>query len=157
MGIEPQQKPSIRMSDQEIWDFVRDAHTGVLTTLKGDGSPVSLPTWFALLDRSIYVRTRGKKLLRIKNNPVSAFLVEDGELWSELRGVQMNGHAEIIEVSPELKERFLAETERKYARYRTSTKEMPVSSQHAYSGMTLMCFTPEGKVLNWNNRGLAVR
>ena len=52
MGIEPQQKPSIRMSDQEIWDFVRDAHTGVLTTLKADGSPVSLPTWFALLDRT---------------------------------------------------------------------------------------------------------
>ena len=71
MGIEPQQKPSIRMSDQEIWtSYVTVACTlGAPTTLKRDGSPVSLPTWFALLDRSIYVRTRGKKLLRIKKNP----------------------------------------------------------------------------------------
>ena len=58
--------PSPRMTEEEIWSFVTDAHTGILTTLRRDGVPIALPLWFACLDRRIYFRTRGKKLARIE-------------------------------------------------------------------------------------------
>ena len=32
-------KPSFRLTDDEIWAYVTDAHTGVMTTLRRDGSP----------------------------------------------------------------------------------------------------------------------
>ena len=60
---------SLRLSDDEVWEFVRDAHTGVMTTLRRDGMPISLPVWFAAVDRIIYIRTRGRKLQRIANDP----------------------------------------------------------------------------------------
>jgi hypothetical protein len=49
---------------QEIWDYVTDAPTGILTTL-GDGVPIAMPIWFACVDRTIYIRHAGKKLQRI--------------------------------------------------------------------------------------------
>ena len=63
--------PSPRMTDDEIWSFVTDAHTGIMTTLRRDGYPISLPLWFACLDRQIYLRTRGKKLQADRPRPTS--------------------------------------------------------------------------------------
>ena len=47
------------------------AHTGVLTSLRRDGAPVSLPVWFVALDRRIYVSgpARTKKFARIRVIP----------------------------------------------------------------------------------------
>jgi hypothetical protein len=45
----------IRLSVDEAWDTIDRAHTGILTTLRRDGVPVSLPVWFVVLDRRIYV------------------------------------------------------------------------------------------------------
>ena len=37
---------SVRMTSDEAWEFVAAAHTGILTTLRADGFPISLPVWF---------------------------------------------------------------------------------------------------------------
>lgn len=150
-----QKRPSVRMDDDELWEFIRDSHTGIFTTLKSDSSPIALPVWFALLDRTIYIQTRGKKLLRVKKNDVSSFLVEDGEHWAKLRAAHLSGSAEIIEAEEELQHRFRSEMDRKYDAFRTKREEMPESSQKAYaSGMQLVRFEPQGKILNWNNAHL---
>jgi nitroimidazol reductase NimA-like FMN-containing flavoprotein (pyridoxamine 5'-phosphate oxidase superfamily) len=147
-------RPTVRMDPDEIWDFVRDAHTGVLTTLKADGSPVSLPLWFAVVEREIYMQSRGKKLARLRRNPVSSFLVEDGERWAELRAVHMAGKGYVVVPEPAVQEAIAAEMERKYATYRTSTTQMPSATQAAYAQMAVVKFVPGGKVLNWNNAKL---
>ena len=50
---EQQPRRSFRLSDEEIWEFVTNAHTGIMTTLRRDGVPIAMPLWFAVVDRAI--------------------------------------------------------------------------------------------------------
>ncbi|MGD9703727.1 MAG: pyridoxamine 5'-phosphate oxidase family protein [Acidimicrobiia bacterium] len=148
---------SPRMSDDEIWAFVTDSHTGIMTTLRRDGMPISLPLWFVCLDRAIYVRTRGKKLARIANDPRAAFLVESGVAWSDLRAVHLTGRADLVDLDGALADRYRAEVDRKYAAHKTARSDMPKATADAYATAIggIVRFTPDERVLHWDNRKLA--
>jgi nitroimidazol reductase NimA-like FMN-containing flavoprotein (pyridoxamine 5'-phosphate oxidase superfamily) len=149
---------SVRMTDDEIWAFLRDGHTGILATLRSDGVPIMMPIWYAQVDRCVYVHTRGKKLARIRNDSRASFLVEAGERWAELRAVHLTGKAEIIEPDEALSGVIQAELDRKYATYRTAREEMPEATRGVYQqadGATVR-FTPDDRVLHWDNRKLGV-
>lgn len=146
---------SLRLTDDEIWTFVADAHTGVLTTLRRDGTPIALPVWFACIDRAIYVHTRGRKLQRIGHDPRASFLVEAGEAWAELKAVHLTGRAEQVELDDGLRARVDAESDRKYAAFRTAASDMPAAVAATYaSTMCWVRFTPDGRVLSWDNAKL---
>jgi nitroimidazol reductase NimA-like FMN-containing flavoprotein (pyridoxamine 5'-phosphate oxidase superfamily) len=147
---------SPRMTDDEIWEMVTDAHTGIMTTLRRDGVPIALPVWFVCLDRRLYVRTRGKKLLRIAHDPRSSFLVETGERWADLQAVHLTGVAEIVDLDAELAGRFRDEMDRKYAAFRTEAAAMPQATAEHYAATMngVVRFTPDARVLNWDNRKL---
>jgi nitroimidazol reductase NimA-like FMN-containing flavoprotein (pyridoxamine 5'-phosphate oxidase superfamily) len=144
------------MTEEEIWSFVATAHTGVMTTLRRDGVPISLPLWFVCLDRTIYVRTRGAKLRRIAHDRRASFLVESGEHWAELKAAHFTGRAEIVDVDPETSGRFRSEMDRKYAAYRTALKEMPTSTADHYARSLngIVRFTPDDRILQWDNAKL---
>jgi nitroimidazol reductase NimA-like FMN-containing flavoprotein (pyridoxamine 5'-phosphate oxidase superfamily) len=155
----PEKKPvSVRMTQGEIWDFLTNGHTGILTTLRRDGVPVSMPIWYAVVDRVIYIGTRGKKLVRIKHDARSSFLVETGERWAELRAVHLTGKSEIIEPAAELAARVNAEMDRKYAAYRTAPRAMPEATRNTYAQAKrgLVRFTPDERILNWDNSKLPI-
>ena len=151
-------KPSPRMSPEEIWDFVAESHTGILTTLRRDGVPMALPLWFACIDRTIYARTRGKKLLRIAHDPRAAFLVESGTRWAELKAVHMTGRAEIVDLDDDLGRRFREEIGRKYRSARATGTEMPTESADHYRTAVagVVRFTPDDRILNWDNAKLGL-
>ena len=90
---------SIRLSEDEAWEVLRTAHTGIFTTLRRDGFPVSLPVWFVVEDRTILVAGPAvtKKFARVRHDDRVSFLVESGERWRELRAVHVVGRAEIVE------------------------------------------------------------
>jgi len=146
---------SVRLTDQEIWDFVTDAHTGIMITLRSDGVPVALPLWFACVERTIYVHTRGKKLQRIARDPRASFLVESGEAWAELEAVHLTGRAEQIDLEGKLLAQVETETSRKYDAFRTPPDEMPAATARYYAAtMRWVRFTPDDRVLSWDNRKL---
>jgi nitroimidazol reductase NimA-like FMN-containing flavoprotein (pyridoxamine 5'-phosphate oxidase superfamily) len=145
------------MTDDEIWSFVTDSHTGILTTLRRDGMPIALPLWFVCIDQCIYARTRGKKLLRIQNDPRSGFLVESGYKWAELKAVHLTGRAEIMDLDEELSRRFREETARKYRSARMPSGEVPKETAEHYAKAVggVVRFTPDGgRILNWDNAKL---
>ena len=41
---------TVRMTDEEIWEFLSEGHTGIFTTLRRDGYPIALPVWYAVVD-----------------------------------------------------------------------------------------------------------
>ncbi len=147
--------PGFRLTPEEIWTYVADAHTGIMTTLRRDGMPIAMPIWFAAIDGFIYVNTRGKKLTRIANDPRASFLVESGEAWRDLQAVHFTGLAEVVDLDTELLQRVEAEVSRKYDRFRTDSADMPEQVAAAYAaGMSWLRFTPDARVLSWNNRAL---
>jgi len=147
---------SPRMNETEVWAFVTDAHTGIMTTLRRDGMPIALPVWFVCLDRQIYIRTRGKKLARIRHDARASFLVESGLAWTDLRAVHLTGSAEVVDLDDELAGRYHAEVDRKYSGFRTAVADMPADTARAYESAIggIVRFTPDPRVLNWDNRKL---
>ena len=151
------ERRGVRMTEDEAWAFLTDAHTGILTTLRRDGSPIALPVWFAVLDRRIYVVTRGKKVLRVQNDPRCSFLVESGERWAELMAVHVSCEGRVVDsLDPDLSSRLRSEIARKYASYRTVPRAMPDATRAHYAeaaGATIE-LTPHGRLLNWDNNRL---
>ncbi len=154
---EAPRRRGVRMTEDEAWDFVEQAHTGILTTLRRDGVPIALPVWFATLDRRIYVVTRGKKVQRVARDARSSFLVEAGERWAELQAVHLTGRSSIIEPSEDLQRRISEQIAFKYRAFRTAPKEMPTATKEHYAkaGATIELI-PDERILSWDNHHLGL-
>ena len=148
---------TIRLTSEEAWALVTNAHTGIFVTLRSDGTPIALPMWFVVLDGAIYVHTprRSKKVARIRRNPRASFLVEEGERWAELRAVHLTGRAEIVEDAAVL-ERFRAVADAKYTAFRTPRAAMPERTRQRAETIesVLVRIVPDAHVLSWDNRKL---
>jgi PPOX class probable F420-dependent enzyme len=149
---------SVRMSHEEAWAELAAAHTGILTSLRRDGGPISLPVWFVVVDERIYVGgpARSKKVTRVSHDPRVAFLVESGERWRDLRAVHITGRARIVDPSEtDLLERVGALSDAKYATFRTPREEMPDATQRHYAvEHATIEVTPDDRVLTWDNARL---
>jgi PPOX class probable F420-dependent enzyme len=141
------------LSDDEAWAVLAASHTGIFTTLRRDGMPVSLPVWFVTLDRTICLAapSRTKKVGRLRRDPRAAFLVESGERWAELQAVHCSGKVEFVDDLAEI-ERIDAALDDKYLAFRTQRTAMPEATQRHYAGRTFLRLVPEGRILSWDNR-----
>lgn len=147
---------SIRLSRQEAWAFLQGSHTGILTTLRADGTPIALPVWFVCLDESIFVGTppHTSKVARIRRDARVSFLVESGERWAELRGVHVTGRARIV-TDGDLADRVLAALTAKYEAFRTPRATMPETTRRHYEVQTAFVeITPDDRFLTWDNSRL---
>lgn len=146
---------SIRLSRDEAWEVLARAHTGILTTLRRDGMPITLPMWFVALDRTICFSapSRTKKVARLRHDPRASFLVESGERWAELAAVHLTGRVEEITGAAELA-RVDAAMDAKYAAFRTAPSAMPDVTRSHYEGRTFFRLVPDDRVLTWDNSRL---
>lgn len=124
------------------------AHTGILTTLKADGTPVTLPMWFVVLDGRIYVSTpgRAKKVARVRRNPRVSFLVESGIRWTELQAVHLTGHARVVD-DEALYARVRRALDDKYAAFRSEENNRRVEG----ISMAVVEIAPDDRFLTWDN------
>jgi PPOX class probable F420-dependent enzyme len=145
----------LRLTPAEAWEFLAAGHTGILTTLRRDGWPVTLPIWFVVLDEAVCFAapSRTRKVARLRNDSRAAFLVETGQQWVELQAVHVQGHVEVVEDERDIARIDEALTT-KYAAFRTDRGAMPEATQQHYAGRTFFRLRPEGKVLSWDNRRL---
>lgn len=142
----------IRLSETEVWAEIEAAHTGIYTTLRSDGSPVSLPIWFVVVEQRIYVQTpsRSKKVSRIRRDPRGSFLVERGEQWSELCAVMVPVATSEVADGDEF-DSAAAAFDDKYRSFRPSSKATSQATKNAYSSMALLRLQPAGSPLSWDN------
>jgi PPOX class probable F420-dependent enzyme len=149
---------SIRLTPEEAWDVLRRAHTGILTTLRADGAPVTLPVWFVVLGQAIYFRTpsRAKKVARIRRDPRASFLVESGMRWAELRAVHLSGRVELVD-DEAAKARIEAAFDEKYASFRTARADMPAAARDRYAAMAFLRFVPGPQILTWDNSRMSTK
>lgn len=148
--------PSVRLSTDEAWGIVAGAHTGVLTSLRRDGSPISLPVWFVAIDRRIYVsgQSRTKKFARVRRDARVSFLVESGERWAALVGVHISGQARLVD-DPGLRDRVEVALHEKYAAFRVPREQMPAATRaHYETAVSTIEIVPDDRILSWDNARL---
>jgi PPOX class probable F420-dependent enzyme len=88
----------IRMSDEEVRDYLDGRHTMNVATLNHDGSIHLVAMWYGFLgDRpAFWTYGRSQKILNIERNPQITCLIESGDAYEELQGVELVGQAELI-------------------------------------------------------------
>lgn len=148
---------SVRLTPEEAWDVLGRAHTGILTTLRRDGVPISLPVWFAAIDRTICLSgpSGTKKVARVRHDPRASFLVESGERWAELEAVHLTGLVEVVTDEAEI-DRIANVLDAKYAAFRTAPTEMSQATRAHYAGRTYLRLVPDDRILSWDNRKLGL-
>ena len=146
----------IQFTEDEERTFLTTMHTGIITTVRKDGWPISLPVWFVLVDGAIYTRTpaRSKKVARVRNDDRACFLVEAGDAWKELHAVVWLGR--LREADDEaLLERVRAQFATKYAASTTARAQLPDATREHYGNRDVIFeLRPDERRLTWDNRKL---
>jgi PPOX class probable F420-dependent enzyme len=93
------QRDLIKMTPDEIDEFVQGWHTMNCATINHDGSIHLVAMWYGFLEGCPALETKAKsqKVANLRRNPQITCLIEEGDKYEELQGVEMVGHAEIIE------------------------------------------------------------
>lgn len=147
---------SVRMDRDEAWERIAGAHTGIVTSLRRDGTPIATPMWFCVVDGSVHFRTpaAAKKTARLRRDPRVSFLVEGGERWAQLWAVHLAGRA--VEVDDdEVVARVDAALQDKYAAYKTPRSAMADGTRAHYERpFVVLRIDAEDRIISWDNTKL---
>ncbi|MCX4094005.1 PPOX class F420-dependent oxidoreductase [Nocardia sp. alder85J] len=93
------QRAQITMSEAEIQDFLAETRILTLSTLGKSGLSHLTAMWYGLVDGEIWLETKSKsqKAVNLRRDPRVTVLVEAGHSYDQLRGVSIEGRAEVIE------------------------------------------------------------
>jgi PPOX class probable F420-dependent enzyme len=92
------------MSDDEITEFIDRSRTATMATVSAGGRPHLVAMWYAVLDGEIWFETKAKsqKAVNLRRDPTITVMIEDGHTYNTLRGVSIDGTAEIVDADPDL-------------------------------------------------------
>ncbi|UDY36548.1 pyridoxamine 5'-phosphate oxidase family protein [Dermatobacter hominis] len=93
------QRSQVEMTEAEIDEFVVNSRTCTLATIGADGRPHLVAMWYAVVDGQIWFETksRSQKAVNLRRDPRVTLLIEDGLTYDKLRGVAIDGTAEVVE------------------------------------------------------------
>jgi nitroimidazol reductase NimA-like FMN-containing flavoprotein (pyridoxamine 5'-phosphate oxidase superfamily) len=86
------------MTDEELTKFLEDGWTLQVASVGHNGFPHLVAMWYVLIDGEIYFTTFGKsqKVKNLERDPKITGMLEAGTRYQELRGLVIEGEAEII-------------------------------------------------------------
>jgi PPOX class probable F420-dependent enzyme len=91
-------REKVKMSDQEVADFLGEKVKVQVATAGKDGAPHLTTLFYVVRDGLIAFWTYGRsqKIRNLERDPRITCLVEDGDDYFELRGVSITGKAELV-------------------------------------------------------------
>jgi PPOX class probable F420-dependent enzyme len=142
------------MSAEEVAAFLDSCRSLIVATLDKDGAPHQTVLWFARQDDAILFETYGssQKVLNLRRDPRISVLCEDGETYQDLRGVSIQGSAEIVDTGPRLTELMTVLIERN-----TPGLSPDVLAGHVAKMIEkrVVVVVRPRKVISWDHRKLA--
>jgi PPOX class probable F420-dependent enzyme len=99
MGHGVKQRDLIRMTPDEVDEFLQGRRTMNCATLNHDDTIHLVAMWYGFLDGSpaLETKTKSQKVQNLRRNDQISCLVEDGQSYETLRGVELVGRGEIID------------------------------------------------------------
>ena len=103
----PSRRDQIRMSEEEQVQFIDEQKSLQVATINRDGTPHLSTLWFDVFEGDIVFETftKSQKIKNLERDPRISCLLEDGLEYEKLRGVQINGIAELYS-DPETVHRY---------------------------------------------------
>ncbi|HWJ97788.1 MAG TPA: PPOX class F420-dependent oxidoreductase [Acidimicrobiales bacterium] len=93
------QRSQIEMTHDEIVQYLERSRTATMVTNGPSGHPHAVAMWYAVVDGAVWFETKAKsqKAANLRRDPKITVLIEDGHTYDTLRGVSLEGTAEIID------------------------------------------------------------
>ena len=145
-------RDQIRMNDEEIRAFLEEQRKLQVATIDHDGWPHLVAMWYVLINDEVVFWTyaRSQKAVNLRRDPRLTCLVEAGERYEELRGVQIKGRAAINDDRAAVQR--IGETiwERYTGPLNENTRQMVI----AQAAKRVVIFVKPVEVVSWDHRKL---
>lgn len=148
------ERAKIVMSDQEIAEFVERSRTATMATVLPNGRPHLVAMWYAVLDGEVWFETKAKsqKAVNLRRDPTVTVLIEDGHTYDTLRGVSIDGTAEIADDPETILRVGISVWERYTGPY---TDEMRPYVDQMMNNRIAVRVVP-GRIRSWDHRKLGL-
>jgi PPOX class probable F420-dependent enzyme len=95
----PSRRGLIALTQQEQDDFLKDSWTLQVASIGPKGYPHLVAMWYVVDDGKIVFTTfrKSQKVLNLQRNAKISAMLEAGKVYNELRGLVIEGHAEIVD------------------------------------------------------------
>ncbi len=145
----------IRMTEEEVDAFLQGRHVMNVASIGPDGRIHLVAMWYGFLEGAPAFWTYGKsqKILNLRRDPRITALVEDGEQYEELRGVELVGTGTIVEE----RERIMALGRSVFERYTGPYSEEMEPVLEATGAKRLVVKIEVESVVSWDHRKLGGR
>ncbi len=148
------ERSRVRMTDEEVRDYVERSRTATMATVGADGTPHLVAMWFAVLDGEVWFETkaRSQKAVNLRRDPRLTVLIEDGATYDSLRGVSIEGTAEIVDDPDVLWQVGISVWERYNGPYTEEMRPLLEIMLHNRVAVRLRA----GRVRSWDHRKLGL-
>jgi PPOX class probable F420-dependent enzyme len=94
----PSRRDQIKLTAEELDELIETERIVVISSLGPRGWPHAMPLWYVPRQGEVWIWTYAKsqKVKNLERDPRATLLIETGEEYGELRGVQIEANAEII-------------------------------------------------------------
>ena len=92
-------RSQITMTDEEVQAYLESERVLNVATIGPTGHPHLVAMWFAMVGGNAVFWTFGKsqKVVNLRRDPKMSGLVESGDSYDQLRGVELRGRGTVIE------------------------------------------------------------
>jgi PPOX class probable F420-dependent enzyme len=145
-------RDAIKMSDDEISAFLEAGRDLQVASINVDGTPHLVTMWYAMQDGEVAFWTYGKsqKIINLRRDPRLTVLVATGEVYEQLKGVSIQGQAEIVDDPDDV----LRYGEAVYERYWGPLNDTVLEGVRAMGAKRVVIVVKPDKILSWDHSKL---
>jgi len=102
----PSRRDEIKLTEAEQAELLDTERVVIVSSIGPRGWPHSMPMWFTVRDGEIWCWTfaKSQKIKNLERDPRATLLIETGQEYQELRGIQIEAEAELIRDTPTVAE-----------------------------------------------------
>ncbi|MGZ4681400.1 MAG: pyridoxamine 5'-phosphate oxidase family protein [Acidimicrobiales bacterium] len=143
----------IRMTDDEVEEFLNGRNVMNIATFGPDGNIHLVAMWYGFLNGNMAIETfaKSQKVRNVERDPRVTVLIEDGDVYEELRGVEIVGKAVIhadreplMEVARNVVERYIPVND---------PADIPAVAEAMANKRVAIEIVPD-KIVSWDHRKL---
>ena len=140
------------MTDAEMRAFLEVGRDLQVASINADGTPHLVTMWYAMHDGEIafWTYAKSQKVVNLRRDPRLTVLVATGEVYEQLKGVSITGHAELVE-DPEDVMRY---GEAVYERYWGPLNDTAREGVRAMGSKRVVIVVKPEKIVSWDHSKL---
>ncbi len=147
-------RDKIRMTEAEIDAFLEEQRTMSVATIGADGRPHVVAMWYAFVDGALCFWTfaKSQKVVNLRRDNRLTCLVEDGDIYANLRGVELVARAHISDDEDEVLKFGVTES----ARYQNlPVNDAMIAAVKKMANKRVVVRLEIERVVSWDHRKLS--